>query len=90
MTKDQFLNFVAATIKDNPDWLGDMIKATQQGVLKRLEEEQKKKADAESIVAMMYSKVYLDDDSMVEVLKERAKSVLRESIYKGTQFANNL
>jgi hypothetical protein len=91
MEKEIFLNYVAETIKANPSWFGEMINATQYAVLQRLKEEQHKRADAESIVMVLYEKVYNDDNSFTEQMKDKAKEVLKNSgMFKGTKYVNKL
>jgi hypothetical protein len=91
MRKEEFISLVSEVIKENPSWFGDMIQATQYGILDKLKEEQQKRCDAETVCMVLYEKVYNDDNGLVDQIKEKSKAVIREAImYKGTNYAKNL
>lgn len=89
MRREQFIQFVKETIEKNPDWFGDMIQASQYAVLDRLDTERQRRVDAESIVMVLYQKVYKEDDALMDQMEDKAKEVLKKA-WEGTEYAKNL
>lgn len=89
--RQQFLAMVRKVVGDNPDMLGQIIIAAQQGIEERLEKVNEQRVNAEFALSSIFDlvpKKSLDARPLVAV---KAKRVLMESgAFAGTEFANQL
>lgn len=87
MNKNDYLAVIAQGVSDHPEWLEDAIWALQQGMAARLKEEQGKRADAETSVALLAGNLSKVPDYQKEIV---VRTIASSYMFGGTEYAKGL